>query len=149
MEHLKTFESYDEDLIVFQELFDMNPNSKDNDLYAFVAKDEYLEEDDGKFKKVLGIEKMMRITKDRQGMGNLHGLKLRTMVAGLKFYDIWIPKEMRNMLENKGYKEIEPWLLDSIGEKIKTREPRQKLTDLDDLRQDVKGRIEQMNKFNL
>ncbi len=151
MEHLKTFEGYsEEDEIVFRQLFDMNPNNKENDLFAFVAKFEFIEEDDGRFRKVLGIEKMIKITNDSIGMGNLEGLIMRgSHVSELNFYKIWLPKDISGMVENKGYEEIEDYILDAIGEKLKNRETRKQITDITKLRNDVKDQMDQMGKFNL
>jgi len=151
MEHLKYFEGYnEEDLKVFQELFDMNPNSKEHDLFAFVARPEFIEEKDGRFKKVLGIEKMIKINKDRQGMSNIQGLQARgNFDRELKYYQIWLPKDISDMVENKGYQDIEPFILDAISDRLKIRHPRQQLTNLDDLRKNVKDQMDQMDKYNL
>ena len=151
MEHLKYFEGYsEEDLKIFQELYDMNPNSKEHDLFAFVARYEFVEEENGRFKKVLGIEKMIKINKDRQGMSNIQGLQARGQFDNdLRYYQIWLPKDISDMVENKGYEEIESFILDAIADKLKIRQPRQQLTNLNDLRRDVKDQIDQMDKYNL
>ena len=144
-------ESYsDEDLTVFKELYDMNPHSKDNDLYAFVARSEFIEEGDGRFKKIFGIEKVMKIGKDREGMGNIEGLKMRAKFdSELKYFQIWLPEEIGEMIEGKGYEEIEDFILDSLYDKLKNRGTIQQLTNLQDLRDDVKDQFDQMKKFNL
>jgi len=141
----------EEDLQVFKELYDMNPNSKENDLYAFVAKPEFVEEKDGRFKKVLGIEKVMKIAKDFESMGHIQGLKMRAQFdEQLKYYQIWLPPEIGEMVENKGYEEIEDFILDAIHDKLKNSGPRQKLTnDLKGLMDDVKDQMDSMDKYNL
>jgi len=151
MKHLRAFESYsDEDLKVFQELYDMNPNNKEHDLFAFVARTEFVEEDDGRFKKTLGIEKMIKITRDRQGMSNIQGLQMRgNFDPELKYYQIWLPKDISDMVEDKGYQDIEPYILDAIADRLKIKQPRQTLTNLDDLRTNVKDQMNQMDKYNL
>lgn len=152
MKYLKYFEGYSEsDVMAFNELLKMNPNSEDNDLYAFLAKDEFIEEKHHRFKKVLGIEKMIRISGDRESMGMLQGLQLRAKyVHDVKFYKIWIPKDLREEVENKGYGEIEPSILDAISDKLRrTKSDITPLTNVSKLRSDMKDMLDQSDKYNM
>lgn len=152
MKYLKYFEGYSEsDVMAFKELLKMNPNSEDNDLYAFLAKDEFVEEKDGRFKKVLGIEKMMRISGDRESMGTLQGLQLRArFVPEVTFYKLWIPKDLREEVEDKGYEEIESYILDAISDRLRRTKPdRTPLTDVSKLRSDMEDMLDQADKYNM
>lgn len=152
MKHIQKFESYSKsDEKTFQELMEMNPNSKYNDLYAFLYKDEFVEDDDGKYIKTLGIENMVRITPDKQGMFNIQGLQLRSgFQPHLNYHQIWLPKDIRDEVEGKGYKEIDPFILNAIKDKIKEKKPKQKLVnDLDLFRKDIEDKLNDIEKYNL
>jgi hypothetical protein len=100
----------------------------------------------GNFKKVFGIEKMVRITPDSQSMGNIKGLELRSKYdhdAGV--YHIWIPNEIRDDVDGKSYKNIEPWLLDTIDANKKSGSD----AHGKQVFQDVLDRAVDMDKFNL
>ena len=93
---------------------------------------------------------MNRVTRDRAGMGTIDGLQTRAKFNQLIFDTIWLPKEIREMVDGKGYQDIEPWLLNSISEKV-YNSPRKTtpLTDITKLRKKVKDSIEQSSKYNL
>jgi len=150
MEHLKLFEDYSEHISnkdLFKQLFDENPNKDTHDLYVFLSTDEFIKLPDDNYKKVLGIEKMNRITPDKQGMNAIAGMDMRAKFqSNIKMYGIWMPKDVRDMVDNKGYQEIEDWLLKTIGEhSFDVRAARANHTQI----QNIIDRAKDIGKYNL
>jgi len=123
MKHLKTFEARwkpEEQVDLFAELLNENPLSEDNDFYMFIAKDTFKEAKGGLYKKTLEIENMVRMTPDVQSIMASKGLEMRAMVQiDSKLYHIWLPKDIRSMVEGKGTN-LESWIVDLI-DKYKMR----------------------------
>lgn len=107
-------EKKQEELEIFKAVYNKNPNKETHDFYLFVAKPEFIEEDDGRFRKILGIENMVRITPDQESLGNMKGMQMRAQFTQQTLYHIWLPKEIREEVEGKGFESIEPWLLELI-----------------------------------
>ena len=86
----------------------------------FIAKDTFKEAKGGLYKKTLEIENMVRMTPDVQSIMASKGLEMRAMVQiDSKLYHIWLPKDIRSMVEGKGTN-LESWIVDLI-DKYKMR----------------------------
>jgi len=120
MKHLKKFESTKNDnkideLELFKQIYDENPDKDTHDFYMFLSKSEFVELPNGDYRKVPGIENMVRITPDKKSLGNMKGLSMRAHFTNAGLYQIWLPKEVRDEVENKNYHNIDIWLLELIG----------------------------------
>ena len=122
MRYIKTFEDkieYNAELL--KELIDENPLSKDNDFYIFIAKNNFVEEKDGRYKKSIEIERMVKITPDDASIAAMKGMTMRVRFnIDSKLYHIWLPKELEEDVNGKGYSNLEPWLVDLIDTHKKT-----------------------------
>lgn len=144
MKYLKLFEDKENDGL-FQELIDENPLSEDHDFYAFIASDDYRENEDGTYNKTLDIENMVRMTVDTYKYAEIMKLRTRFQQQGTNLYFIWLPKFLRDEVDGKGSVDIPPYLVDIINkykferadekgkrifQKVKKRRARAKKTGL-------------------
>ncbi len=122
MMHVKIYDDYSvhiSDLDLFKQVYSENPNKDTHDFYTFISRDEFLELPDGNYKKVPGIEKMIRITPDEESMNSMRGMYIRSKFdTKSDTFHIWLPNEIRKDLDGEGYQNIETWLLDLIGENM-------------------------------
>ena len=115
MKHIKTHEGYWEDqqkekkektkdqVELMGEIFDENPMYKDHDLYMFVGRDEFKEDEDGRYTKSLEIENMVEITpNDESSLSVGWGLNMRARAQGGKVYHIWLQKGISELVSGKG-----------------------------------------------
>lgn len=141
----ENFRGFDE-IEVFKNIYNENPNKDTHDFYVFLANDEFVKDDDGRYNKVLGIENMVRITPDKESLGAIKGMNLRkSFQHDLSMYHIWLPKDVRKDVEGKGYSSIEPWLLDLIDKHSQNKPDSHGKQVVDDVIDVMKG----MNDFNL
>lgn len=120
MKNVKTYEGYWEDqqkekqelrkdqVELMGELFNENPMFEEHDLYMFVGRDEFKEDDDGRYTKKLEIENMVKIKPDESSLSVGWGLNMRAKFQGGKVYHIWLPKGLEDLIEGKGSNSIEP-----------------------------------------
>lgn len=167
MKHLKKFESSWEDerqekketeeeiqIEILRNSIEQNPLSEDNDFYIFLAGDRFEEDEDGRYRKTLDIENMVRITPDMKSIGAMQGLQMRARFQqGVKLYSIWLPKELQSDVEGKGSLSLEPYLVDLINKYKQTgstEEGRQKFKEIEKkAKEDVPGRRKITKKFNV
>jgi len=112
MKYLKKFEDKENDEL-FQELIDENPLSEDHDFYAFIASDDYKENEDGTYNKTLDIENMVRMTVDTYKYVNMMNMRTRFQ-SNSKLYHIWLPKFLRKEVDGKGSGSIPDYIIDII-----------------------------------
>ena len=159
MKIIKKFEAYqtpdeqkekDETQIeILQDLINENPLSKDHDFYIFLGSDKFKETKDGLYKKVLEIERMVRITPDIQSIGAMKGMQMRAMVQqGVKLYHIWLPVEIRADVDGKGYS-LEPWIVDLINKHKSTGTDDHGKNVYKKISKEVPERRANMKKYNL
>ena len=90
---------------------------------------------------------MVRISPDdKSSIGAMTMLQMRAIIqADSTLYHIWLPKELRKLLEGKGSNRIDEWLIDLIDKyKVKGGDKHGA-----DVVKDVLKRREDMKKFNL
>lgn len=147
MKYLKSFEDkieYNAELL--KELIDENPLSKDHDFYIFIARDNFVEEEDGRFKKSLEIERMVKINPDDSSIAAMQGMSMRVRFnIDSKLYHIWLPKELEDDVNGKGNLSLEPWLVDLINKHKKTGSSGEGR----EIFKDVINRKKTADKFNL
>lgn len=148
MKHIKTFEVSDYNIDLFKEIYDENPDKDTHDFYMFIGHDEFEEAENGMYKKVLGIENMVRIKPDKKSVNaaNMLDLRSRFQGGGCKLYHIWLPKEIRKDIEGYGSRNIEPWIVDLIDKykRIGDKDGEgRKVAD------NVRQRREDVKKYNL
>ena len=103
-------------LPIFKDVIAENPNYKTHDFYIFIAKDDYREDEDGRYSKTIDIENMVKITPDAQSISAMTGMQLRVRFnPDSTLYHIWLPKGLDQQVEGKGSNSIEPWLVDLIN----------------------------------
>jgi hypothetical protein len=123
MKHVKSFErlTSDEVFDIFKDTYNQNPLKEDHDFYIFLAGEKFEEAENGLYKKVLDIENMVRIKLDKESVGAMQGLKMRAMTQqGVKMYHIWLPNDIRELVDGKGSNSIESWLVDLIDKHKQT-----------------------------
>lgn len=154
MKHVKTFEqiSMDDQVELLRDTMMENPNYETHDFYIFIARDEYKEDEDGRYTKTIDIENMVKITPDAQSISAMTGMQLRVRFnADSTLYHIWLPKGLDEQVEGKGSNSIEPWLVDLIN-KHKMKGPdihgKQVFKDVVQ-RGEWKGRRKNANKYNI
>lgn len=158
MKKIKMFENYWEDqkkereeikkdqVKLMDELFNENPMFKEHDLYMFVGRDEFKEDEDGRYTKSLEIEKMIKITPDENSLHVGWGLSMRAQIQGGKVYHIWLPKEIEELVSDKDSNQMEPWLIDLIN---KHKQTQGKKFDVDKRLKDIRKVRTDVNKYNL
>jgi hypothetical protein len=118
MKHLKTFEakqSKEDQIELLKDLLMENPQYETHDFYIFIGRNDFKEEKDGRYKKTIEIENMVKITPDENSLGAMAGLDMRARFqTDSKIYHIWLPKELEDEVAGKGSNRIEPWLVDLI-----------------------------------
>jgi hypothetical protein len=117
MKYLKTYEkkSMEELIELLNDLINENPLHKDHDFYIFIGKNNFIEEEDGKFRKTLEIERMIKITPDEKSIMSMNGLRQRSLFqTDSKLYNIWLPKHMEEDVAFKGTDELEDFIIDFI-----------------------------------
>jgi hypothetical protein len=158
MKYIKQFEDnksfYDDDLL--KDILDNNPISKDHDFYIFIAKDNFIKDDDGRYTKSLDIERMIKITADKSSISNMQGMQMRVRFQqDSKLYYIWLPKELDEEVEGKSGSQMEPWLIKLIDDnklEIGKTEGLSRKAVWDDLIKTHKFRkdsVPTLNKYNL
>lgn len=112
----RTKEEMEETVQLLKDVMSENPLHTTYDFYYFVAAEKFEEdEESGLYKKTIDIENMCRITSDEQGVLSMEGIKMRARFQeNSKPYHIWLPKDVRSMVEGNGSQNIEPWLNDLI-----------------------------------
>jgi hypothetical protein len=118
MKHIKNFErlTSDEAFDIFKDIYNQNPLKKDHDFYIFLAGDKFEETKNGLYKKILDIENMVRIKPDKESLSAMQVLNIRARHQhNVRMYHIWLPNDIREMVDGKGSNSIEPWLLDLIN----------------------------------
>lgn len=156
MKYLKKFEAKEDanDKIgLLQDLMKENPAYKTHDFYIFIAKDGFIEAENGLYKKTIDIENMVRITPDGQGVGSMQGMEMRVRFnPESTLYHIWLPKEIREDVNYKGSNNMEDWLVDLIN-KYKQKggddHSRQVYKDVVNRREEDKKTAITADKFNL
>jgi hypothetical protein len=161
MKYIKKFENYWErekeekeqkrkdNIELAREIFAENPMSKEHDLYMFVGRDEFKEDEDGKYTKTLEIENMVKITPEDVNTVEW-GLGMRAIFQGGNVYHIWLPKEIEDLVSGRGSGDIEPWLINLIDQhKQRIKDVKDTKLDVKQRLQDIKQRREDTNKFNL
>lgn len=146
MKHLKTFEDkLDDQEEILKDIFSKNPIRKTHDFYMFIGRDDFKEDKDGLYKKSLEIERMIRITPDKESITASAGLEMRARFQhDSKLYHIWLPKEIKKEVDRKSSGDMEPWLVELINQHKKTgadahskqihRDAIQRKQELDDLK---------------
>lgn len=71
-----------------------NPLHKDHDFYLFTAKDKFIEEQDGRYRKTIKIEKIFKISPNEKSINLMYSLCLQKTDS--KLYNIWLPKNTEN-----------------------------------------------------
>jgi len=111
---LKKFESFidgvDDDE-VFEEMLN-NPMSKTHDLFIFIYKEGFKENESGSYDKTLDIEKMNKVT--TENYKSMNGIYMRARVNNADVATIWWPKDATDLIINKSSDDMELWLLDTI-----------------------------------
>jgi hypothetical protein len=90
---------------------------RENDLFAFIAKYEFVENSDGSYRKKLDIENLIKIDLyNESDLSQISMMKIRARVNDKKVYIIWIPK---GFLEEDQYyqRDIPDYLIDLIDKK--------------------------------
>jgi hypothetical protein len=148
MKHLKAFEDKSDDqLEILKDVFSKNPIRKTHDFYMFIGKPDFKEDENGLYRKSLEIERMIRITPDKESLSSSAGLEMRARFQhGSTLYHIWLPKEIKKEVDRKSSGDMEPWLVELINQNKKTgadayskqihRDAIQRKQDLDDLKKD-------------
>lgn len=105
----------------------LNPEQKakleDEDMYAFLAKDKFIETKDGMYKKDLEIESLNKIDQfSKEGQYSLSMLNIRARFQqDVKLFYIWTRKDLfEDVLDDKMWRINEPefeWLRQSIRSK--------------------------------
>ncbi len=115
----------------------------------FVGRDEFKEDEDGKYTKTLEIENMVKITPEDVNTVEW-GLGMRARFQGGNVYHIWLPKEIEDLVSGRGSGDIEPWLINLIDQhKQRIKDVKDPKLDVKQKLQDIKQRREDTNKFNL
>lgn len=117
MKYLKTFEkiSMEEQIELLNDLINENPLHKDNDFYMFIGRNEFKEDIDGRFRKTLEIERMIKITPDEKSINSMIGLQTRSKFSSdSKLYNIWLPKYIEDDIAFKGSSELDEYLIELI-----------------------------------
>ena len=162
MKHLELFEAYKtpeevekerkEKVEILKDLLDENPLHVDHDFFMFIGRDSFIEEPDGRYKKSIEIENMVKITPDSNTIFSISGLELRARFnPESTVYHLWLPKEISEEVEGKGSYgtgpgSIEPYLVELINKY------KQKGSGDDQGRQiykDVIKRRKDVDKYNL
>lgn len=148
MKYLKTFEnkSMEEQIDLLKDLINENPLHIDHDFYVFLGKYDFIEEKDGRYKKTLEIERMIKITPDEKSIKMMAGLQQRSLFqTDSKLYNIWLPKHMERIVAFKGTDELDDFIIDFI-DKYKNQ-------GSDQYGKDVFNKVQQrrinINKYNL
>ena len=148
--YIKTFESYvegvdDEDL--FRTTYYENPLSTTHDMYSFIYRDGFKELESGDYRKTIEIEKMVKITPNSEGLGNMKGLKMRAMVdtQNNKVGVIWWFKDAEDMINNKGSQDMDLYLIELIDKhKSDTNDSQGR-----DVFKNVKNRLKNTKKYGI
>lgn len=117
MKYLKTFEkiSMEEQIELLNDLINENPLHKDNDFYMFIGRNEFKEDIDGRFRKTLEIERMIKITPDEKSINLMNGLRKRSLFqTDSKLYNIWLPKFMEDDVVFKGSHDLDDNIIEII-----------------------------------
>lgn len=121
MKYIKKFEANkendDNEVEVLRDVLMENPSYNTHDFYMFIGRPEFKEEEDGRYRKTLEIERMMKITPDQESIGTMKGLTMRARFdPSSTVYHIWLPKDIEEEVSYKGSNDIEPWLVDLINQ---------------------------------
>lgn len=160
MKHIKNHEGYWDDqrkekrektkdqVELMRDIFNDNPMHKDHDLYMFVGRDDFREDEDGRYSKSLEIENMVHINPDEESSLSVEwALKMRASVQGGKVYHIWLPKGITELVSGKGSGSLEPWLIDLINQHKQTGG--KKVDNVDKKLKDIRNRRNDVDKYNL
>ena len=159
MKHIKNHEGYldaknnekrektKDQVELMGEIFNDNPMYKDHDLYMFVGRDGFKEDEDGRYSKSLEIENMVHITPDESSLSVGWGLNMRATMQGGKVYHIWLPKGITELVSGKGSGSLEPWLIDLIDKHKQTGG--KKVDNVNKRLEDIRDRRNDVNKYNL
>jgi len=144
--HKTKEEKKKEEIQLLKDLLEENPVNDTHDFYVFAATDKFEEAENGMYKKTLDIENMCRVTGDEEGYSSMKGINLRAMFQdNTKAYHIWLPKDVRSMVEGNGTQNLPSWLNDLIA--------KNKQHGIDEhgtqVTKDVKNRRKDMGKYNL
>jgi hypothetical protein len=147
MKHIKKFESREDNVELLGDLLEENPLSIDHDFYIFLASEAFIPVKD-LFKKGINIENMIRIQADSNSVAAMSMLDMRARFqGGTTLYHIWLPKDLRDSVEGKGGKSLEPWLVELIN-KYKGRGSGSD-TEGKRIMKDVIQRRKDINNYNL
>lgn len=74
-----------------------NPNYESSDLVAVLVEDDFVEQEDGSYKKEYGLQSnIMKITPDKQSYNALGGMQIRKQFQGtpITFVLHWVSKDL-------------------------------------------------------
>jgi len=112
---IKTFESFidgvDDDE-TFEKMLKNNPMSKSHDLFIFIYKEGFKENDSGSYNKTLEIERMIKVTVDNYKSMNMINIRAQINLGSVG--TIWWPKDAIEMIDDKSSDDMELWLIDTI-----------------------------------
>ena len=156
MKYIKKFESndkIDDKVELLADLMKENPIHKTHDFYIFIARDDFKETKNGLYKKTIDIENMIRITPDAHSVGAIQGMEMRARFnPESALYNIWLPNEIREDVENKSSNGMEDWLVELINKhKLRGGDEHGKKVyrDVVNRREEDKKTAITANKFNL
>jgi len=148
MKYLKKFENKS-NLDLFKAVYNENPVKDTHDFYWFIGKDEFKENPpgSGNYKKTIYIEKMIRITPDENSISNMQCMQMRAKFqSDSKLYDIWLPNEIREDVENKGSESIEDYIIYLISQHKQSGDGDEQGKNI---YKNVKQRLNDTEKFGL
>lgn len=154
MKYIKKFEatkqSKQEQIDLLRLTLMENPQYETHDFYLFIGRDDFREEEDGRYKKTLEIENMVKITPDENSLAAMSGLQMRAVAQqDSKLYHIWLPKEIEEEVSGKGSESIEPYLVDLINQYKQKGSDAQGRAVFNDVRQKTAGMTNNLNKYNM
>lgn len=149
MRYIKNFEakeSKEDQVELLKDLLLENPAYDTHDFYIFIGRDEFKEDEDGRYRKSIEIENMVKITPDKSSISAMNGMEMRVRFnQDSSLYHIWLPKELEDEIEGKGSNSIEPWLVELINKyKMKGADSHGR-----EVYKDVKQRKIDAEKYNL
>jgi len=112
---IKKFESFIDgvgDDEVFDKMLKNNPMTKTHDLFIFIYKEGFKENENGSYDKTLDIERMIKLT--IENYKSMNGIYMRAQINMGYVGFIWWPKDATELIEDKSSDDMDLWLLDTI-----------------------------------